>query len=238
MSVTPRFHADRRKVFYRIAAWGALAVALVGFFLTYTAPMIRGSFIGPRWSHVHGALLLAWLALLIAQTHLASTRPVVHRRLGLTAVILAPAVAVSTVAIGVESTRRDLAAGAGEGMAGNVTAPLVFCALVGAAIALRRKPQWHKRLILIAAVVVIWPAWFRWRHFLPWLPRPDITLGLIATNLLMVAAMARDRISFGTIHPAYLWVGLPVIAWQTFEVFAFGSAWWTRFDLWLYELLA
>jgi hypothetical protein len=52
------WQADRRTLFYRLAAWGALAVALIGFFLTYTAPMMRSTFNGPRWSHVHGELLL------------------------------------------------------------------------------------------------------------------------------------------------------------------------------------
>jgi hypothetical protein len=175
--------------------------------------------------------------LVIAQAHFATGSPALHRRVGWAALVVAPAVALTTIGIGVEATRRDFAAGGAMGMAGNVTAPLEFCGLVAAAIVLRRKPQWHKRLILIASVVVIWPAWFRWRHFLPWVPRPDIVLGLVVTDLVLVWAMARDRIHFGAVHPAYLWVGLPVIAWQTAETFAFGSAWWTRFGLWLYEAL-
>ena len=73
---------------------------------------------------------------------------------------------------------------------------------------------------------------------MPWMPRPDITLGLVTTNLVMIAAMIRDRVAFGAVHPAYLWVWLPVIAWQTFETLAFGSAWWTRFGMWLYEAFA
>jgi hypothetical protein len=238
LTARPRWHLDRGKPFYRAAAWAALAVALTGFFLTYTAPMMRGSFSGPRLSHVHGASMLAWLVLVIAQAHLASGRLALHRRLGWAAIAVALAVALTTVGIGVQATGRDLAAGGAMGMAGNVTAPLVFCALVGAALVLRRQPQWHKRLILIASVVVIWPAWFRWRHFMPWVPRPDIALGLVTTNLVMIAAMVRDRMAFGAVHPAYLWVGLPVIAWQTFETLAFGSAWWTRFGLWLYEAFA
>jgi hypothetical protein len=237
LTAPPRWHADRRRPFYRLAAWGTLAVALAGFFSTYTGPMIRGSFNGPRWSHVHALALSAWLVLVIAQAHLATWRLTLHRRLGWAVLAVAPAVAVTTIAIGVETTRRDLATGGSMGMAGNVTAPLVFCALVAAALIVRGKPQWHKRLIVIASVVVIWPAWFRWRHFLPWVPRPDIALGLIATNLVLVVAMVRDRMAFGAVHPAYLWVGLPVIAWQAFETFAFGSPWWTSFGLWLYAHL-
>ncbi len=238
MSPRPGWHADRQSVFYRLSAWGALGVALAGFFLTYSLPMIRGTFAGPGWSHIHGALLLGWLVLTISQVHLANGRLQFHRRLGWVALLLALGVAASTVAIGVEATRRDLALGIDIGMAGNVTAPVVFCAVVAAAIACRKTPQWHKRLILIATVVMVWPAWFRWRHFMPWVPRPDFTLGVVATDLILVGAMVRDRLRFGAVHPAYLWVGLPVIAWQTAETMAFGTPTWSRFGLWIYHALS
>jgi hypothetical protein len=225
---------DRRTAFYRSSALLAICVAAAGFFLTYLLPMVHGRFDGPKHAHLHGALLAAWLLLVAVQSWLLPS----HRKLGWIALALVPAIAASTMAIGVEATRRDLANGVILGMAGNVTAPLVFCTLAGAAILMRKDPQWHKRLILIATVVMLWPAWFRWRHFLPFVPRPDITLGLLVANLPIVIAMLRDRLRFGQVHPAYWYVGLPVFLWQTTEVFAFGSPLWTQFGLWLYRLLA
>lgn len=224
---------DRGSRFYASAALLAVAVAVAGFFLTYLRPMAQGRFEGPQAAHLHGALLASWLVLVVVQTRLFPS----HRKLGWIALALAPAIAASTVAVGVAATRRDLAAGINLGMAGNVTAPLLFCALVFGAVAMRKQPQWHKRLILIATVVMLWPAWFRWRHFLPWVPRPDITLGLIIADLPIVIAMLRDRLRFGSIHPAYLKVGLPVIAEQTFEVLAFGTPMWSEFGMQLYEML-
>lgn len=228
------WNRDRGFRFYRLAALGAIAVSLIGFYLTYLRPMALGRFSGPAISHLHGALLASWLVLVSVQSFLLPS----HRKLGWIAVILAPAIAVSTMAIGVEATRRDIAQGIVFGMAGNVTAPLVFCALIGAAIVCRRKPQWHKRLILIATTVILWPAWFRWRHFMPWLPRPDLTLGVVATNLPVAIAAMRDRWLFGAIHPAYAVVALPVIIWETSESLAFGTASWTKFGMWLYECLS
>lgn len=224
---------DRGSRFYRNAALMAIAVAFAGFFLTYVTPMALGRFAGPDVSHWHGALLASWLILVAVQSFLLLN----HRKLGWIAVVLAPAILVSTVAIGIAATRRDLALGVTTGMAGNVTAPLLFCAMVGAAIWKRRNPQWHKRLILIATVLMLWPAWFRWRHFLPWVPRPDITLGLVVANLPIALAMVRDRLRFGAVHPAYLWVGLPVVAEMTFETLAFGTEFWSAFGLWLYAVL-
>lgn len=234
MSGASGWSKDRGSRFYRTAALLAIAVAFAGFFLTYLKPMALARFAGPAPSHLHGAILASWLILVVLQSFLLPS----HRMLGWLAVLLAPAVVISTVNVGIAVTRRDLAQGITTGMAGNVTAPVLFCALVGAAIWQRRNPQWHKRLILIATTVVLWPAWFRWRHFLPWVPRPDITLGLIVANLPIAIAMLRDRIRFGAIHPAYLWVGLPVIAEMTFEAFAFGTPFWSAFGLGLYEWLA
>jgi hypothetical protein len=224
---------DRGTRFYRTAALMAIGVAICGFFLTYLQPIASGRFAGPSEAHLHGFLLASWLVLVAVQTFLLPG----HRKLGWLALALAPAVAASTVGIGIAATRRDLAEGIVLGMAGNVTAPLLYLALVLGAIAMRKRPQWHKRLVLIATVVMLWPAWFRWRHFLPWVPRPDITLGLIVADLPIVVAMVRDRLRFGAVHPAYWWVGLPVICEQTFEALAFGTPFWTRFGMWLYGLL-
>jgi len=224
---------DRGTRFYRSAALLAIGVAIAGFFLTYLRPMAEGRFAGPGEAHLHGALLASWLVLVTVQAFLLPG----HRKLGWLALALAPAVATSTVAIGVAATRRDLAEGVVLGMAGNVTAPLLFLGLVLGAIAMRKRPQWHKRLMLIATVVMLWPAWFRWRHFLPWVQHPDIVLGLIVADLPIAVAMVRDRLRFGAVHPAYWRVGLPVIAEQTFEALAFGTPVWTRFGMWFYGLL-
>lgn len=234
MGQAGHWQKDRQTAFYRVAALAALAVAAAGFFLTYLQPMAAGTFTGPRMAHLHGALLAGWLLLVAVQSWLLSG----HRKLGWAALVLAPAIAASTIAIGVEATGRDLASGLPTGMAGNVTAPLVFCALVGAAIWLRRQPQWHKRLILLATMVILWPAWFRWRHFLPWMPQPDVTLGLLVANAPLAIAMLRDRWCFGRVHPAYWFAGVPLFLWQAFEVAAFGTPAWTAFGLWLYRLVA
>lgn len=221
---------DRGSQFYRVAAIAALFVAIVGFFLTYALPMSRGTFEGPSSAHVHGALLFGWLILTIIQTQLAAYRTALHRTIGWAALVLAPAVAASTIWIGHEGATLGLDRGDGpiaiSGFLGSVTSPLIFLGIVLAAIAKRRDLQWHKRLMVIATVAILWPAWFRFRHFLPGLPNPEITLSLVAANLPIALAMLRDRIRFGRVHPAYSWFGLGLVAEQTFETFAFDSPAW------------
>lgn len=236
------WRGDRANQFYRSAALVALAAALIGFFLTYIEPMAQGRFAGPRWAHVHGAAMVSWLLLVIVQTQLAQLSLKTHRKLGWLALVIALAVIVTTAAVSLAAVQRDLVAGAGpiaiSGLIGSMTSPLIFAALVLGALAKRRDPQWHKRLIFIATVAILWPAWFRWRHFLPFMPRPDIWLGLVLANAPIILAMIRDKLRFGQIHPAYLWCGLPLIAEQSLEALSFDSPDWRVVAQCLYAALA
>ncbi len=240
MNPRGRWKEDRGSRFYRFAAIAAIGVAISGFHLTYTLPLAKGAFAGPSWSHAHGALLASWLVLVSVQAWLSPHRLPLHRKLGWLAAIVAPVVAFSTIAIGHEATTLGLARGDGpiaySGFLGTVTAPTIFLGLVIAAIALRRKPQWHKRLIFVATVSILWPAWFRWRHFLPWMPRPEITLSLLLADMPIIIAMVRDRLRFGGVHPAYLFVGTGLIVEQTLETLAFDAPLWRRVALALYGL--
>ena len=242
MSETVNWQKDRATSFYRLAALLAVLVAVTGFFLTYIQPMAQGRFTGPSWSHVHGSLLAGWLALMVAQTSLVGMNLRLHRRLGWTALALAPAITASTFAIAVEAAQRDVAAGGGpdavSGILGSLTATTIFLLLVLAAIAMRKRPQWHKRIMFIATVAILWPAWFRWRHFLPGMPRPDISLGLILAYAPIIIAMIRDRLRFGAVHPAYWLLGLGLIAEQSLEVFAFDTPIWRAVAQTLFAVLS
>ncbi|MEO6389263.1 MAG: hypothetical protein ABIT16_11825 [Croceibacterium sp.] len=226
--------------FYKIAALAALAVAAIGFFGTYVRPMALGKFEGPQFAHVHGLLLTLWLLLIVTQTQLVRKRLSLHRKIGWAALLLAPLIALSTVMIGGEAARRDVAAMGPTGadnLIGAITTPLAFLLLVSGAILLRKAPQWHKRLLLLATVAILWPAWFRWRHFLPEFPRPDIWLGVVLADAPIVAAALRDRIRFGAVHPAYLTAGTALVAEQFAEVLLFGTPLWHRAALSLLETL-
>jgi hypothetical protein len=239
-SPAPAWARDTGTRFYRICAVAALAVAVTGFFLTYLRPMATGTFAGPSRAHVHGVFLASWLALVLAQSFLVRKRLTTHRKLGWAAVVLAPAIFASTVLVGAEGARRDmlrLGPSAADSVIGTVTTPLIFLLVVAAAILLRKKAQWHKRLIFVATVLILWPAWFRWRHFLPEMPRPDIWLGFVLAFAPIAIAAIRDRLRFGAVHPAYLTAGLAMIAEQATEILLFGTPAWHRAATALLEVL-
>ena len=231
---------DTGSRFYQICAIAALGVAAAGFFLTYLRPMATGTFEGPSYAHVHGALLAGWLLLVAAQGFLVRKRLAVHRTLGWAAAVLAPSILVTTVVVGAEAARRDIlrsGASAVDTVLGTITTPLIFLLLVSAALLLRKKAQWHKRLIFLATVAILWPAWFRWRHFLPEMPRPDIWLAVVLSDLPIAVAALRDRFRFGAVHPAYLVAGLALVAEQSAEVLLFGTPGWHRAAVAIMEVL-
>jgi hypothetical protein len=220
----------RSRVFVGFAVL-VLASALIGFFTTYLRPVWRAEFHGPWLAHVHGALLATWLLVFLAQTLLIRAREVAtHRRLGWAGVTLALLVALSTMGMGVFAMLRDRASGLGElatsFMVGSFTSPLIFAALVTAAVLNRRRPDVHKRLMLLALFAITWPAFFRFRHYFPSVPRPDIWFAFVLPQLLIVLAMLHDKLRLGRVHRVYWTVGLAVIAEAALEVWLFDGPGW------------
>jgi len=225
------FRADRGSRFYVGMAWLALGVALVGFAPTFFLPLARGTFSAPWVVYAHGALLFAWLALFAAQAALVRGQRVSeHRRLGTLALALVPAIVVSGLAVGAFAMRRDAAAGGGEpavsSIVGVVTALLIYAALVAAALALRGRTDVHKRLMLLATVAILWPATFRFRHFFPSVPHPEIVFAIALPDALVLVAMLRDRLVVGRVHPVYLLAGGALIAEHLTEAALFDTPGW------------
>jgi hypothetical protein len=208
-----------------------LATAVLGFFTTFLRPVWRGDFDGPLLAHVHGVLLAAWIVVFLAQALLIRARRVaVHRTLGWAGVALVPLVALSTMAMGVFAMHRDQAAGLGELatslLVGSFTSPLIFAGLVAAAALQRRKPEVHKRLMLLALFAITWPAFFRIRHYFPDVPRPEIWFALVLPQVLLVVAMLLDKLRDGRVHRVYWTVGMAFLAEAILETWLFDSAGW------------
>lgn len=217
--------------FYVTMAVLTLVAVAVGFGRTYAVPMATGAFDGPTILHVHGAFALGWVLLFLAQPLLIRLRhPAVHRRLGLLGLPLALGVATTMVPAGVHQATRDAAAGAGEtglsSLVGVVTSAIMFVTLVSCGIVARRDREAHARWLLLATLLVAWPAWFRWRHWFPSVSRPDIWFAVVVPYVWIVVAMLRDRAVRAAVHPVLKFAGSAVIVEQAFEVLAFDTPPW------------
>ena len=233
--------ASRRSGFFLGMAIVFLAIALTGFSTTFFIPLAREAFVAPAVVHVHGMLLFGWLLLFVLQATLIRQRKVrLHRRLGVAGAALTLAIAVSGVQVGFYATRRDLAAGGDDFVLGQLVNVLIemalFLSLAGAAIALRRDPESHKRLLLLATISALAPAWLRFRHLFPSVPNPFVTFSLIADSLLL-AAIVRDRIVLRRVHPVYWWAGGAMVAVHCIELLAITRDPWLRFSRWLLDTL-
>lgn len=210
-----------------------LVIALVGFSTTFFIPLARGVFHAPLVIHVHGAMLFGWLLLFILQASLIQQRRFPrHRQIGWFAFGLSVCITISGVLVGLHATRRDLASGPDPFVLGQfvniLIEMLLFLALVAAAIVYRRDGETHKRLLLLATISVLAPAWLRLRHLLPAVPSPFVTFSLLADSLLLVAIL-QDVIVRRSVHRSYLWAGGLMVTIHVIELIAITSPPW----LWL-----
>lgn len=218
----------RPRVFLAIGALAA-AVALIGFGKTFFYPLVTGAFSAHPVVFVHAACLFGWVAFFIIQSALVHRRNArLHRRLGWWGLGLAAGVVVSTIAVGILASRRIAAAGEASQASAELLVILiemtVFSLLVAAAAALRRRPEVHKRLMLLALIGSLGPAWFRFRHYFPAIENPLLFYSLLLADSVLLLAIAIDLQAGRGLHPVYLYAGGGMVAVHCIEVFAFSTS--------------
>jgi hypothetical protein len=232
---------DRATAFYISFGLIGLAVIALGFGVTYVAPMVRGTFSAPWFVHLHGASALGWVLLLISQATLVRRRATtLHTRLGQAALPLALSIWATGIATAVWAAQRDLptsGTAATSSLAGTVSGLTLFLLLVAAAMLMRRRADWHKRLAMLATIQLLWPAFFRLRHLLPGVPDPDIWFALVLAYSPILVAALRDHRRYGRVHPVWLYVAPALVLEQSLESVYFDQGYLRRFGEWVYVLL-
>ncbi|UZW54253.1 hypothetical protein NUH86_12055 [Sphingobium sp. JS3065] len=191
----------------------AIAVAVIGGFGSFALRGLVDVGRAPYWVHVHGAMFVSWTLLFVMQNAFAHRGSMaLHRRMGWAAVGLATAMVplgAFTACMAVVLDRVPPFFTTPEFLALSALELIAFAGLLTGAIRLRRRTQWHRRLMLCAMVAIIGPAFGRL------LPMPLLGplggLAVMGGQMLFVAVgMAHDLVSRGRMHPAY-GVGAAVI---------------------------
>lgn len=221
--------AQRSRFFVGMGVVGVLA-ALTGFAKTFFIPLFSGAFSAPVLIYVHGFFLFSWVLFFPAQSVWVHRRDVrLHRTLGWIGAGLVLGVVVSTLGVGALASRRTAAAGdinlASRELLVIIMEMFVFSALVLAAFLQRRRPDVHGRLMLLAFIASLGPAWFRFRHYFPPVENPVFIFSLLLADSLIVIAVAADILRERRVHWVYAIVGGGMVCVHLAEVFAFETAW-------------
>jgi hypothetical protein len=212
VSSRPSGRLHEHRFFCSISVLVALVV-FIGFARTYfLSSWFHARPLPAPIIHIHGAVFSGWIALLVIQASLAaSSRPDIHRRLGIAGLVLAPCVVTLGILVANEMLRRLWAVPGFDARAIYAVALsqiLGFAVPVTFAFGLHRSPAFHKRLILIGTIAMMTAAFGRWPvHFLLHKPLP----AMIATFGLLLLLVFYDLLTMRRIHPATALGGIWVV---------------------------
>jgi hypothetical protein len=182
-------------------------IVVIGFTPTYFgAGMMRAPLPSPILQF-HGAVFTLWMVLFLTQSALISARRVAwHRSLGTIAFCLPPIMIVLGYMAAINALHRGVRIGPLD-PATSAAIPLLgitwFTVIIFAAWEARRRPDAHKRLVLLATIGLTEAAWgrFPWSH----LGLPPAAGAVAGLGLLVALVIAYDLISLHRLHRSTMW---------------------------------
>ena len=226
----------------RFFTWMAVAMAaavFAGFARTY---FLAGFNDGPKpvltpGVHLHGALMTAWILLLIVQTRLiAAGRRDIHKLMGIAGVAIGAGVLVMGIFTAIHSERRVHTLANADTLAD----PYVFLIFPFASVILfavfatlgvlkRNRPESHKRFMLLATASMVIPALARIAMQATNNAVSGALSALVLVNVFLVAMVIHDLQARGRLHPVTLWAGAVMVLSEPLRVAIGFSAPWQAF---------
>lgn len=241
-SSLPRKDVLVERWFFTGMAIAMLATAIAGFTPSILHPTGRRAPLSAL-AAVHGTAFFSWLLIFLLQSRLVATRHVTwHRRLGLASVfvlvLMVPLAYTTTVAM----VQR------GFDLSGDLRIDhdplyesvftfsniLIFSVLVIAALAYRRRPEIHKRLMLFANIELMPAPLAHLIGHTPWLASLPAAIIMIPISMFVIAAVARDLLLARRVLPLTWGLALLRVFSGPLEAGLIGpSAAWHHFASWL-----
>jgi hypothetical protein len=230
ISVPTRLARRNDRIFYCGMSAVAAALVFAGFSRTY---YLSSYFNGPSLTplrHVHGAIFTAWVMLFMVQTWLvAADRTDLHRKLGVFGAMLAAAMVVVGTILSIDNARAGRSAPGVPPLAFLAMVlfdMVVFSTLVAMGVYFRRRPETHKRLMLLATLNLLAAAVARLPTALA-AAGPPFYFGVV--DLLVLTAVGYDLVTRRKVHPAYVWGGLWIVGSQLLRLVLSGTPAWLAF---------
>ncbi len=216
MTPAGRLTESRRFFSYFVSGVTISAIMFAGFAKNFYLRAWIGTRPITLMVHVHGLVMTAWILLFLAQTLLvAKRRTDLHRKLG----VAGPFLAIAIVTLGIYTISNSILRHHPNAnlqlfallfVAFDGLSLLLFGGLVIAALRLRLRPQVHKRLMLMALVSLLPPAFGRFVAYFTRVGVFDVVLGLMCAAVLLCIVI--DAVRHRRLHPTLIWSGALVIA--------------------------
>lgn len=226
----------REHLFYTGMTLAFVITVFAGFSRTY---FLRGYFqttpLLPLL-HLHGIVFSSWLVLSLVQTTLVATnRTRIHRRLGIAGAVIATLmVVIGSVTAIIRAKIIDVPPGSPPPLV-FLTIPLgdmlVFAILVGLGFYFRRRPDVHKRLMLLSTIAILPAAVARLPFDFIMQTGPLAFFGL--SDLFIVPLLIFDIITRGRPHRATVLGGALIVISHPLRLIVGGTQAWLAFAEWI-----
>ena len=234
-------HTDTRRNptprFNMLMGMTMAALVVLGFARTY---YLKAWFETPPLTlrlHLHGLALTLWLVLFVVQASLVQAgRRSLHRTLGILGALLAAFIMLITFAAAIEAARLDGDHGgitAADRLYSSVLVISIFGLFVAMGIAWRRRPEFHKRLMLLATITVIGPGVTRAVALLAGHGIRDSHLPVLFA--LVLVALLYDWRTRGRPHWILVSGGALTLALQMTRRLVGASETWSQIGNWLIQ---
>jgi hypothetical protein len=219
------------KYFYFVMSLAIGTVVVSGFSLTIGQRLFHPAVKMPTLLWVHGAVFFGWISLFILQSALVRVRNIkLHKLFGWFFAAFAVALPVLGITITRVMSRFEISTmhyDAAE-RASFLPIPLqdmvAFTVVFGLAVLWRKRPEYHRRLMFIAACALTAAAWGRMSAptAVPYISFYSGVDGLIILGVL------RDLIVNRRVHAVYLWSLPPLILLQisAVAIYVHRPGWW------------
>jgi hypothetical protein len=208
VSAPSRLRAVVATYFYFFMSLLIAGVVIYGFSHTVDHFLIHAVPVRPWILYMHGIVFSGWVLFFIVQSALVRVRKVrVHRTLGWFGVGLGTIIPVLGLSTAITMDRFNIVhfheLQASPFLAIQLNDVTCFAVLFGLAVIWRRKPELHRRLILMASCVLTSAAFARF-------PFVSLHMTYWCVDSLIVLGMLRDLLVNRRVHRAYLYA-LPML---------------------------
>ena len=218
------------------------AIAIIGFWRTYFGALFTGTSRSEWFFHLHAAIFMGWIGIVVLQSYLAiSGRTALHIKVGKIGMAYGAGLVVFGLSLSLFLFSRRVAAVGVDGVRGGFLVPLTdmgtFAIFLGGAWLMRKRPEYHRRFILLATNTILIAAVGRLFGGTRSVAAHDVIPFLLVWLSPLWLAMAWDGLRHRIVHPVYLFGAFLLIALRYRQILRETDA-WMAISRWIMERLA